>query len=80
MAYSEQHMAEIARDPVRLRAYFWRVGTLAKLMAKRRQRIGALTPAALQAFSDAILGDLDSYVARSLQKELLNCNSNDEPE
>ena len=35
VVYSEQEMHEIGRDPVRLRAYFWRVAMNAKRTARR---------------------------------------------
>jgi len=37
MSYSEQELEEIGRDPVRLRAYFWRVATNMKRMAARNR-------------------------------------------
>lgn len=33
MTYSDEEMREIERDPVRLRAYFWRVATNMRRMA-----------------------------------------------
>lgn len=37
MTYSDEEMKEIERDPVRLRAYFWRVATNMRRTAKRNR-------------------------------------------
>lgn len=46
--YSEHDMHEIARDPDRLRAYYWRVAMNAKRMARRSreasQNVGVVHP------------------------------------
>lgn len=38
MPYSDEEMREIERDPVRLRAYFWRVATNMRRIAKQNRR------------------------------------------
>ncbi len=48
MPYSEQEIEEISRDPVRLRAYFWKVAMNAQRQARRYRKssraVGAQHP------------------------------------
>jgi hypothetical protein len=37
MAYTGEQLEEIERDPVRLRAYFWRVAMANKVLAARKR-------------------------------------------
>lgn len=57
MPYSEQELEEIGRDPVRLRAWWWRVGTNQQRMAltnRRRSR-------ALASINHVVTDYQDSY-------------------
>lgn len=70
MPYSDQQMREIERCPERLRAYYWRVATNARVMAAdQRERArrgfipdGALGPDTLEAFACSILDNIDALV------------------
>jgi hypothetical protein len=61
-AWAEAELAEVARDPVRLRAYFWCVAMSARRKATRQRSRH------LMAFSEHILDNLDALVETTLEK------------
>ena len=74
MAYTGEQLDEIERDPVRLRAYFWRVAMANKVLAARKREearrasfgdgMRLLQQArASQRFSLIILEHMDALVA-----------------
>lgn len=70
-------LSEFEVDYARLRAYFWNVGTRARLLAARQRSearrgrslpLGAVTPETLEAFAGAILGSLDRLSVAALPR------------
>lgn len=77
MTYSDRQMREISRDPVRLRSYFWRVATNARLMATIRRDLAqrgfkpepcCWGPDALETFAASVVDNIDTLVESTLQR------------
>lgn len=62
--YTDKELKEIERDPVRLRAYFWRIAWSWRLLSKDKD-YAHLAPHLANA-AEAILENLDSIVDSAL--------------
>lgn len=75
MHYKQEELDEIAKDPVRLRCYFWNTAQKWRLMAARKQSLDGERPEILAWSANNVLENMDSFIQSALDGTMILVSS-----